>query len=216
MNDRSEKFEKYLDELYENAVCELNYQKDYELLIAVVMSAQTTDKRVNLVTPILFNKYKDLKSLATADINDIMDIIKPIGTFHKKAVFIKEIARILDTEMNGKVPNDRAFLEKLPGVGRKTNNVVLSILYQEPCIAVDTHVERVSKRLGFAKENDSVLTVEKKLMRLFSKKVWSKRHHQMVFFGRYNCQAQRPTCLSCKLKEICPYYQKNIKKKTAN
>lgn len=206
--DRSILFGNYLDELYPNAICELNYNKDYELLLAVVMSAQTTDKRVNSVTPILFQRYPSLKSLSEANVKDIAYIIKPIGTYQKKAEFIRKIAMILEKKANGIVPNDRVFLESLPGVGRKTINVVLSVLYQEPAIAVDTHVERISKRLGFAKKDDSVLMVEKKLMKLFPRELWSKRHHQMVFFGRYHCKAIKPNCENCNMKEICKEYKK--------
>ncbi len=198
-----EEVEKYLDFLFPNPKCELNYNKDYELLIAVVLSAQTTDKRVNSVTPILFNKYPTLEDLSKALESDVMDIIKPIGTFHKKANFIIEIAKILVNDYDGKVPNDRTALEKMPGVGRKTTNVVLSNLFDVPAIAVDTHVARVSKRLGLAKDSDDVLTIEKKLMKKFDKSVWSKRHHQLVLFGRYYCKAIAPQCNSCKLKSIC-------------
>ncbi|MBR4261756.1 MAG: endonuclease III [Bacilli bacterium] len=196
------RIEEYLEELYPNAFCELNYSKDYELLIAVVLSAQTTDKRVNEVTKVLFDKY-DLDSLKDADIKDIENIIRPIGTFTKKAVYIKEIAKRLINDYNGIVPNDRSYLESLPGVGRKSTNVVLSNLFNVPAIAVDTHVERVSKRLGLAKEDDTVLEVEKKLMKKFKKEDWSKRHHQLVLFGRYNCKAIKPECSNCKLKDIC-------------
>ena len=159
----------YLDSIIPNPKCELNYNKDYELLIAVMLSAQTTDKRVNMVTAILFDKYKDIKALKDADVHDIENIIKPIGTYHIKAKNIIQIASKLFTEKNGIVPNDRKFLETLPGVGRKTTNVVLSNLFNTPCIAVDTHVSRVSKRLGIAKENDDVLTIEKKLNKTFKK-----------------------------------------------
>lgn len=206
--DRSILFGNYLDELYPNAICELNYNKDYELLLAVVMSAQTTDKRVNSVTPILFQRYPSLKALSEANVEDIANIIKPIGTYQKKAEFIQKIATILEEKANGIVPNDRVFLESLPGVGRKTVNVVLSVLYQEPAIAVDTHVERISKRLGFAKKDDSVLMVENKLMKLFPRELWSKRHHQMVFFGRYHCKAIKPNCENCNMKESCKEYKK--------
>ena len=195
--------ENYLDELYPEPVCELNYNKDYELLIAVVLSAQTTDKRVNKVTPVLFSKYPTLKDLKNASIKDIEDIIKEIGTYRKKASFVKEISRVLDEEFEGIVPNNRNMLESLPGVGRKTCNVVLSVLYNVPAIAVDTHVSRVSKRLNLAKKNDDVETIEKKLMKKFKKEVWSKRHHQMVLFGRYHCKAQNPECKNCKLINIC-------------
>ncbi len=200
--------ENYLDELFPNPKCELNYHKDYELLIAVVLSAQTTDKRVNSVTPILFDKYPTLEDLSRASVDDVMDIIKPIGTFHKKAHFIIEIAKILVNDYNGVVPNDRTALEKMPGVGRKTTNVVLSNLYNVPAIAVDTHVDRVSKRLGLAKNNDDVLTVEKKLMKKLDKEVWSRRHHQLVLFGRYYCKASSPNCSNCKIRNICKYKQK--------
>ena len=195
--------ENYLDELFPNPKCELNFNKDYELLIAVVLSAQTTDKRVNSVTSILFDKYKNLEELSNADVEEIGQIIKPIGTFNKKAVFVKEIATILKNNYDGKVPNDRVLLEKMPGVGRKTTNVVLSVLFNVPAIAVDTHVARVSKRLGFAKKTDTVNIIEKKLMKKFDKSTWSKRHHQLVLFGRYYCKAISPNCSNCKLKNIC-------------
>lgn len=195
--------ESYLDELYPNPRCELNYTKDYELLIAVVLSAQTTDKRVNEVTKVLFDKYDTLEKLSEANIEDIKEIIKPIGTFNKKSIFVKEIAKYLLENCNGKVPNDEKVLTSIPGVGRKTSNVVRSNLFDYPAIAVDTHVTRVSKRLKLAKENDDVLTIEKKLMKKFPKSSWSKLHHQLVLFGRYNCTARNPKCLDCKLKESC-------------
>lgn len=193
----------YLDELFPNPKCELNYTKDYELLIAVMLSAQTTDKRVNMVTSILFNKYNTLEKLMNADIDDIKNIIRPIGTYNKKALNIKSIAKHLVEECNGVVPNNRNYLESLDGVGRKTTNVVLSNLYNVPCIAVDTHVSRVSKRLGLAKKNDDVLTIEKKLYRKFPKEKLCDLHHQLVLFGRYYCKAINPICDNCKLKNIC-------------
>lgn len=195
----------YLDELFPNPKCELEYTKDYELLIAVMLSAQTTDKRVNSVTNILFKKYDSLESLANANINDLIDIIRPIGTFRKKAQNIIDISsKLLDI---GYVPNDRKFLESLHGVGRKTTNVVLSILYNEPCIAVDTHVARISKRLGLANKKDDVLEIEKKLTKKFNNYNLSKIHHQLVFFGRYHCKAIKPNCLNCKVKDICKEYK---------
>lgn len=198
----------YLDELIPNAVCELNYNKDYELLLAVMLSAQTTDKRVNMVTEILFNKYPTLESLRDADLNEIINIIRPIGTFYKKASNIKNIAIRLIEESNGKVPNDRDFLESLNGVGRKTANVVLSNLYNVPCIAVDTHVARVSKRLGLANEKDDVLKIEQKLTKKIPDNKLVRIHHQLVLFGRYYCKAQNPNCSECGLKEKCKYYKK--------
>jgi len=195
--------ESYLDELFPNPKCELNYTKDYELLIAVVLSAQATDKSVNLVTKLLFDKYKTLEQLKDAKVEDIISIIRPIGTYNRKAIYVLKIANTLFNEYSGVVPNDRELLEKLPGVGRKVANVVLSEWFREPCIAVDTHVDRVSKRLGLAKNNDSVLDVEKKLQKTYLKQNWSKRHLQMVLFGRYYCKSVRPLCSECRLKEIC-------------
>ena len=197
--------ENYLDELFINPKCELNYNKDYELLIATVLSAQTTDKRVNEVTSILFKKYDNLEKLRDAPLEDIKEIIKPIGTFNKKAVFVKEIAKYLLDNCKGTVPNDEKILTSIPGVGRKTSNVVRSNLFNFPAIAVDTHVTRVSKRLNLAKEKDVVETIEKKLMKKFPKEHWSKLHHQLVLFGRYHCTAKNPKCNECKLKEICKY-----------
>ena len=193
----------YLDELFPNPHCELEYSKDYELLIAVMLSAQTTDKKVNSVTKILFKKYNSLEKLSKANKEDIINIIKPIGTYNKKAQNIIDIAISLLKEQNGIVPNDRTYLESLSGVGRKTTNVVLSNLYNIPCIAVDTHVSRVSKRLGIANENDDVRIIEKKLNKKFPKEKLSRLHHQLVLFGRYYCKSRNPMCDNCKLKEIC-------------
>ncbi len=197
--------ENYLDNLFPNPKCELNYNKDYELLLATMLSAQTTDKRVNMVTEVLFKKYSSLESLSKADIKEVMEIIKPIGTFKIKAYNLIEIAKRLIKDYNGKLPNNREYLETLPGVGRKTTNVVLSNIYNVPCIAVDTHVSRVSKRLKLAKEIDDPLTIEKKLTKIFSKEDLGKRHHQMVLFGRYICTARNPKCETCELKRICNY-----------
>ncbi len=199
--------ENYLDELFPDARCELNYSKDYELLLATMLSAQTTDKRVNMVTASLFEKYPSLSALSKANIEDVIEIIKPIGTFRRKAINLIEISRRLDEECNGQLPNDREYLESLPGVGRKTANVVLSNIYNVPCIAVDTHVSRVSKRLKLASEMDDPLTIERKLSRKFKKEDLCKRHHQMVLFGRYHCTARNPKCDNCKLKNICSYYK---------
>lgn len=205
------KIEKYLDSLYPNPICELEYSKDYELLLAIVMSAQTTDKRVNMVNKELFKKYNTLEKLSKANIKDIEEIIKPIGTYKKKAVYIKEIASRLIKDNIKKIPNDREYLSTMPGVGRKTINVFLSVIYNEPVVAVDTHVNRVSKRLKLAKNSDNVLEVEKKLMKKIPKDKWSKVHHQLVFFGRYKCKSISPICTDCKLKDICKYYSVHSK-----
>ena len=193
----------YLDELIKNPVCELEFNKDYELLIATVLSAQTTDKRVNNVTKVLIKKYSSIEALSKASISDIESIIKEIGTYHKKAIFVKEIATRLVNDNIKVLPNNREYLESLPGVGRKTTNVFLSVIYNEPAIAVDTHVARVSKRLGLVNESDMVDIIEKKLMKKVPKERWSRTHHQFVLFGRYYCKAKNPICNNCKLKDIC-------------
>jgi len=202
--------EEYLDELFPNPKCELNYSNEYELLINIMLSAQTTDKRVNIVTNELYSKYNSLEKLSKADINDIKNTIHSLGNYNKKSEYIKEISTALITKYNGIVPKNRSELEALPGIGRKTVNVFLSELNIDAQIAVDTHVNRVSKRLSLAKEKDNVLEVEKKLKRIFKRVNWNKRHLQLVLFGRYYCKAKSPLCESCKLKDICNYYKKEV------
>ena len=194
------KFYKLLDEMVPNPHCTLDYIKDYELLIATV-SAQCTDERVNQVTPNLF-KY-DIYELAKMKPTDIVDIIRPCGNMNRKSEYIIEIAKRLVNDHDGKVPNDREYLESLPGVGRKVCNVVIANLFDVPAFAVDTHVFRVSKRLGIAKDKDDVLEVEKKLMKTFPKEKWLKLHHQLLLLGRYTCTAKSPKCDICKLNKIC-------------
>ena len=195
-------FNKKLDLMIKDAKCELNYNRDYELVIATVLSAQCTDKRVNEVTKVLFSNY-DIYGLAEADKKDIERIIRSCGSYTKKSGYIIDIAKSLVSNYNGVVPNDREYLESLPGVGRKTANVVLSNLYDVPCIAVDTHVERVSKRLKIARKLDSVLVVEKKLMKMIPQDLWSRSHHQLVLFGRYICKARAPDCSYCAFYDDC-------------
>lgn len=192
-----------LDMMFPDARCELEYNKDYELLIATVLSAQCTDKRVNMCTRVLFSKYKDLDSLSKANKRDIEEVIRSCGSYNKKSGYILEIAKKLLNECDGKVPNDREYLEQLPGVGRKTTNVVLSNIYNIPAIAVDTHVARVSKRLKLARNNDDVLSIEKKLMKKIPKDKWSRSHHQLVLFGRYICKAKNPECERCQFYTDC-------------
>lgn len=200
----------YIDELFPNPQSELDYNTDYQLLINVMLSAQTTDKRVNMVSSVLYKKYDTLEKLANANIDDIKKIIFSLGSYNKKASNVIEISKRLYNEKNGIVPNDRKYLESLPGVGRKTTNVVLGILYNVPCIAVDTHIERVSKRLKFASLNDDVLTVEKKLMKKFKDQPnMIKVHHQLLLFGRYHCKAINPECKNCKIKDLCRYKKKD-------
>ena len=192
----------YLDELIPNPICELNYQKDYELVIAVMLSAQTTDKGVNKVTSILFPKYNSLEKLAGSNIEDIKEIIKPIGNYNKKANNIIEISKILINKYKKQVPKTYEELEILPGIGRKSANVIRSEIYKIPSFAVDTHVIRVTNRLGLVKTKDPVI-IEKELEKIFKKRDWIRKHQQLVLFGRYYCKAKNPDCKNCKLLNIC-------------
>lgn len=203
----SEVLEK-LDCLYPDARCELLYNCDYELLIATILSAQSTDKRVNGVTKVLFSKY-NIFTLKDAKLSDIEKIIYPVGTYKRKAEYIKAVATRLVEDYNGIVPNDRLYLESLPGVGRKTCNVVLSNIYNVPAIAVDTHVSRVALRLGLTKSDD-VNIIEQDLMKFFPKNKWSRVHHQLVLFGRYICKSKNPDCKNCPFINECKYKNKNI------
>ncbi len=204
------KIDDYLEYLFPEPKCELIYHTDYELLMAIVLSAQSTDKRVNKVMPKIIKKYPTLKRLKQANLVDLEAIIHSVGSFRRKALYLRDIAKILDENYNGKVPRDRDELISLPGVGRKTANVFLSEYYQEPAIAVDTHVGRVSKRLGLASFDDDVVQIEQKLMKKFFPKDWGRRHLQLVLFGRYYCKAVKPLCASCKLVDICKEKKKNL------
>ena len=192
-----------LDRLYPDAHCELNHKDSFELLIAVVLSAQTTDVSVNRVTPALFEKYPDALSLSEASEEDVMRLIHSIGLYKNKSRNIINLAKELVKRFNGEVPSKREELESLPGVGRKTANVVLSNCFDYPAFAVDTHVSRVSKRLMIARKEDDVLTIEKKLMKFFPRNCWSRLHHQFIFFGRYKCKAKNPECTDCPFRDSC-------------
>lgn len=203
----------YLDSLFPNAHCELEYQKDYELLIAIILSAQCTDKRVNMVTRSMFKKYQSLEELDKAPISEIENDIRSLGLFKNKAKSIKETVHVLLEEYHGEVPKEKSALTKLPGVGNKTANVFRAEWYKEPEIAVDTHVARVSKRLGLASEKDDVLAVEKKLRKILKKEQYIRTHHLFIHFGRYFCKAINPNCQECKLKEICKSYNSKLASK---
>ena len=193
----------YLDEKYPNAQCELVYSKDYEFLIAVMLSAQTTDKSVNQATAILFKKYKTVEELANADLSDVEFIIRHLGMYQVKAKNVIKIAQILVKQYDGKVPKDPEALLAMPGVGNKTKNCVLGELYNIPLLAIDTHMQRVAKRLGIADEKDSVEKIEQKYMSIIPKERAVKTNHQIIWFGRYFCKALSPECANCKLKEFC-------------
>lgn len=192
----------YLDELFPNPKCELIYNNDFEFLISVVLSAQTTDKKVNSVTKILFNKY-DKSTLKDANMEDLKTILKPLGMSDKKSLYIKNISKDIIEKYNGIIPNTLEELIKLDGVGRKTANLVLATLYNKPYFAVDTHVSRVTKRLGLVKDNYNTLQIEKTMYKKVPKDRINRTHHQLVLFGRYYCKSINPSCKECKLKDIC-------------
>ena len=192
----------YLDELYPDAHCELNYSKDYELLIAVMLSAQTTDKAVNKVTAILFSKYKSVEVLAKADLQDVEQIISTIGMYKVKAKNVIGISKGLVEKHNGKVPHDKEALRQLPGVGNKTANCVLAELFNEPYLALDTHMQRFAKRLAISNDKD-LEKMEKKYLRFIPQERLIKTNHQIIWFGRYKCKAISPDCENCKIKDFC-------------
>lgn len=201
-----EKTQRILDEfdrLFPDAQCELVHDNELQLLIAVMLPAQTTDASVNKLTKTLFQKYQSVEDYANAPIEQLENDLRTIGLYRNKAKNVKAMAQQLMSNFHGEVPCDHEALQTLPGVGRKTANVVVSEGFKVPAIAVDTHVERISKRLGFALKKDSVLTVEKKLMKAIPKERWIKTHHQMIFFGRYHCKSLNPQCQDCRLIDIC-------------
>lgn len=197
--------------MFKEAKCELNYANDWQLLIAILLSAQSTDKKVNSITPILFNKYPTLSKLKKANFNELEKIIHPIGLSNTKATNIIKLAKILNEEYNDVVPSNKEKLTKLPGIGNKTANVMLIEYFKIPAFPVDTHVSRVSKRLNICKETDSISTIEKKLTTKFPKKEWADLHIRMVLFGRYICKAIKPECNNCLFKNNCKYTKKAIK-----
>jgi len=193
-----------LEDMYPEADCELQFGSVFQLLVAVVLSAQTTDKSVNLVTEALFEKYPDAESLSAVKEEELQQIIKRIGMYKTKSKNVLNLARILKEEYNGEVPGDYEKLIRLPGVGRKTANVVLANGFGEQRIAVDTHVFRVSNRIGLVEEPD-VLKTELSLMKALPKDKWTHMHHALIWHGRRVCDAKRPQCCYCRLNEICLY-----------
>lgn len=203
-------------DMFPDAHCELNHENPFELVIAVLLSAQCTDVLVNKVTKNLFQKYKKPEDYLSVSEEELQQDIRSIGLYRNKAKNIRKLCQILLDEYGGEVPPDRDELTKLPGVGRKTANVVVSVAFGIPAIAVDTHVERVSKRLGICRWKDSVLEVEKTLMRKVPQDEWSVTHHRLIFFGRYHCKAQSPQCHVCPLLELCREGKKRMKEKGRN
>ncbi|MCQ2741826.1 MAG: endonuclease III [Bacilli bacterium] len=197
-----------LDEFMPDAKCALVFSSPFECLCAVMLSAQTTDKAVNLVTPTLFSKYPTPTEMAEASFEEVGDVIRSIGLYRNKAKNLIALAKEITDKYGGEVPLDIKKLTALPGVGIKTANVVLAECANRPAIAVDTHVSRVSKRLGLAKANDEPIEIEKKLEKKVPKDRQIKFHHQMIWFGRLVCHAKNPECDGCSLKKDCPYFKK--------
>ena len=206
MDERATKIYSYLKEKFPEPMCELNFKDRYQLLVSVILSAQCTDKRVNIVTKDLFKKYPTAETIAKANLEELEQEIKPCGFYHNKAKNILSACQKIVSDFDGEVPEDYDKLLSLPGVGRKTANVITSAGFGGDAIAVDTHVFRVSRRLGLASGNTPE-KVEQELMKALDKNVWSESHFLMVLFGRYVCKAQRPLCEECGLKEYCKYYK---------
>lgn len=198
-------------DMFPNAECELKHDNAFELTIAVLLSAQCTDNLVNKVTRTLFQKYKTPQDYLNVDIEEVQNDIRSIGLYRNKAKNIQKLCQSLLEQFNGQIPSTHKELESLAGVGRKTANIVMSVAFDEPSLAVDTHVERVSKRLGINRWKDNVTQVEDRLCSIIPKERWSRSHHQLIFFGRYHCLARKPKCDICPLLDDCREGQKRMK-----
>ena len=206
--------QKILDTLakdFHNAKSELNFHSPFQLLVAVILSAQCTDKRVNLVTPRLFEVAPDAKTLAQLPQEQIEEIIHSCGFYHSKATYLKQMSQDIVNRFGGEVPNNIDDLRTLAGVGRKTANVVYAVGFGGQAIAVDTHVFRVSNRLGIANAKN-VLDTEKQLMQAIPREQWADSHHYLLLHGRYVCKAQNPQCQRCSVKDFCKHYKENVGK----
>lgn len=201
-----------MERMFPDAHCELVHENPFELLVATLLSAQCTDVLVNKVTKDLFQKYKKPEDYLAVSIEELQNDIRSIGLYRNKAKNIQALSEQLIELYEGIVPPNRDLLTTFPGVGRKTANVVVSVAFDIPAIAVDTHVERVSKRLGLCRWKDSVLQVEETLMKKTPMELWSKAHHQLIFFGRYHCKAQNPNCPACPLLSVCREGKKRMNK----
>ncbi len=212
--ERYQLFVSYFSEHNPNAETELEYSNPYELLVAVILSAQCTDKRVNIVTKDLFKRFPEADSLAEADVAEVFEYIKTISYPNNKAKHLVGMAKILVNEFKNVVPADIDDLQKMPGVGRKTANVIASVIYNKPTMAVDTHVFRVANRIGLTTNSKTPLESEKELVKHLSDDVIPLAHHWLILHGRYICQARKPKCETCEITNFCKYFNgiKLIKK----
>ena len=204
-------FIEYFERTMPVAESELKFMNPYQLLVAVILSAQCTDKRVNMTTPALFERFPDAKSLSEATQDDVYQLIKSISYPNNKARNLIGMAKGLMTEFGGVVPDNVDDLQRLPGVGRKTANVVVAVAFNKPAMPVDTHVFRVSARIGLSKNAKTPLDTEKQLVGHIPARLLSKAHHWLILHGRYMCMARKPKCVECGIKEICDFYQKKSK-----
>ena len=206
---------KYIIEYFEKnmpvAESELNFENPYQLIVAVILSAQCTDKRVNMTTPALFERYPDAEALSKATVEDIYELIKSISYPNNKSKNLLGMAKVLVSEFNGVVPDDVDKLQILPGVGRKTANVVASVAFNKPAMAVDTHVFRVSARIGLTKNAKNPLETERQLVRYIPESVIPKAHHWLILHGRYVCKARKPECEKCGINTVCEYFLTKVK-----
>jgi endonuclease III len=204
---------KYFQNIFTAADTELNYNTPFELIVAVILSAQCTDKRVNIITPGLMAKFPDAESMAMAEPEEIFEFIKSCTYPNNKAKHLSGMSRMLLSEFGGVIPSEPLLLQKLPGVGRKSANVVASVLYKKPVMAVDTHVFRVSHRIGLVRNANTPLSVELQLTKYIPVNLIHEAHHWLILHGRYTCTARNPLCDSCGLSYFCDYYKKSLQKK---
>jgi endonuclease-3 len=202
--------------MFPQAGCELDHQTPFQLAIAVILSAQTTDVAVNRVTPTLFNRFPDASALANAELSELEEILKTIGLYRNKAKNIKLLAQLLVESYQASLPDDFDTLVQLPGIGRKTANVIVAVAFHQPGLAVDTHVLRVTQRLGIVAQHDTPTQAEFKLKRKIPKDRWSDAHHAILFFGRYHCTAKKPACSCCPLAQTCKFHLNQLKTKESN
>lgn len=201
----------YFSKIMPDAQTELHYNSPFQLMVAVILSAQCTDKRVNLITPALFEKYGNAESLAKAEFDEVFPFVASCSYPNNKTNHIINMSKMLIDDFNGEVPSDINLMMKLPGVGRKTANVIASVVFGHQTMPVDTHVKRVSQRIGLVPKTKSLLQVEQHLIKNLPKNKISLAHHWLILHGRYVCKARNPQCINCGITKVCDFYRKNVK-----